>query len=76
MNDRSNNDPFDRAPDDTYVEAGTDNRQRDAQGRIAAPADMTDREIAEETLLNMRGLADLLNGIAANPMIRAMVPGL
>lgn len=39
-------------------------------------SDLTDREIAEETLTLLRGFADALEAISSNPMMRAMVPGL
>ncbi len=36
---------------------------------------MTDREIAEETLILMRAFADMLMQIGNNPMVAAMMPG-
>lgn len=36
-------------------------RPRDEQGRLFI-SDMTDREVLEETLLNSRKVADLVNG--------------
>lgn len=51
------------------------NPTTDAKGRTI-PAEMTDREIAEETLLRLRNFDDVLEGIAANPMMRAMMPGM
>lgn len=37
---------------------------------------MTDRAIAEETLLMLRQTSDAIEKLAQNPMIRAMIPGL
>lgn len=48
---------------------------RDGQGRIVA-ADMTDREIAEESLILLRAFADALSVIGNNPMLGAMMPNL
>lgn len=36
--------------------------------------DMTDREIAEETLTLLRTFRDALQAISQNPMLRAMMP--
>jgi hypothetical protein len=40
------------------------------------PIDMNDREIAEESLMLLRGFRDALMGAAQNPMVGAMLPGL
>lgn len=37
---------------------------------------MNEREIAEETLLLLRAFTDIFEGIARNPMLAAMIPGL
>jgi hypothetical protein len=47
---------------------------RDDVGR-KLPAYMTDREIAEESLILLRGFYDALTALSASPMA-AMVPGL
>lgn len=39
-------------------------------------AEMTDREIAEETLAYLRALGDALQAAGKNPMLRAMIPSL
>lgn len=36
--------------------------------------DMTDREIAEETLILLRGFSDAFMAISSNPMLSAMLP--
>lgn len=36
--------------------------------------EMTDREIAEETLAMLRAFGDALEAATSNPMIRAMMP--
>jgi hypothetical protein len=38
--------------------------------------EMTDREIAEETLILLRAFADAFQQATQNPMMAAMIPGL
>lgn len=38
------------------------------------PKTMTDREIAEESLVYLRAFADALSAVASNPFMGAMVP--
>jgi hypothetical protein len=38
--------------------------------------DMTEREIAEESLILLRAFADAFAAATANPMVAAMMPGL
>lgn len=45
----------------------------DAKGRTL-PEAMTERDLLEEMVLNMRGLADMLEEIGKNPMLKAMMP--
>lgn len=37
---------------------------------------MTDRELAEETLMWLRTVADTLESMSSNPMVRMMMPNL
>lgn len=65
---------------DTYREASNhtpeaDNLPRDDHDRPAIHA-LTDRAIAEETLMWLRGFADTLQAAGDNPMLRAMIPSL
>lgn len=48
---------------------------RDGNGRIVV-ADMTEREILEETLILLRAFSDALSVLGSNPMLGAMIPGL
>jgi hypothetical protein len=50
-------------------------RPTDAKGRLRHDV-MTDREIAEETLVTLRALADVLEAVGQSPMAAAMMPGL
>lgn len=47
----------------------------DEKGRVLVNK-MSDRAIAEETLLLLRAFTDIFEGIARNPMLAAMIPGL
>ena len=38
------------------------------------PQDMTDREIAEETLVSMRAILDVFAALGSHPMAAAMMP--
>jgi len=40
------------------------------------PFEMTDREIAEETLAILRTFAQTFMAMSQNPMLRAMMPGM
>lgn len=47
----------------------------DMQGRPAVSS-MSDRELAEETVLMLRQFADAISALAANPMVKTMLPGM
>lgn len=47
----------------------------DVKGRQHV-SEMTDRQIAEETLHLMRAFSDVLSAIGSNPVAAAMIPGL
>lgn len=55
--------------------ANTQARPIDGKGRPLASS-MTDREMAEETLILLRAFGDALAVISSNPMLGAMVPGI
>lgn len=46
----------------------------DEKGR-RLPDDMTDRELLTELVVNMRAIADAVDGLAESPMVRAMMNG-
>lgn len=48
---------------------------QDAQGRIVV-GELTDRQIAEETLVYLRAFADAFSAATKNPMMRAMLPNI
>jgi hypothetical protein len=50
-----------------------DLRERDEKGRIALHL-MSERELMEESVTSMRALADVLESIGQNPMLKAMMP--
>lgn len=56
------------------VAAGDDGRPIDGRNRTLA-ATMTDREIAEESLILLRAFGDALQALGDNPMLRAL-PGM
>jgi hypothetical protein len=64
------------APLDAYGRT-RDGRSVDVSGRINVP-ELTDREIAEETLATLRQIADVISQIGANPgsMMARFMPGM
>jgi hypothetical protein len=46
----------------------------DTKGRMV-PAEMTDRQIAEETLILLRAFGDVISALGQNPMAVAMLGG-
>jgi hypothetical protein len=64
---------FEDSTQEEYAAAAE--RPTDAKGRLLHTA-MTDREIAEEVLVTLRALADVLEAVGQSPMAAAMMPGL
>lgn len=64
---------FEDSTQDEYATATE--RPKDDKGRLRHDV-MTDREIAEETLVTLRALADVLEAVGKSPMAAAMMPGL
>jgi len=64
------------APLDLYARERK-GRPVDESGRISVP-ELTDREIAEETLATLRQIADVISQIGANPssMMARFMPGM
>lgn len=59
---------------DEYREAvAEDTRACDPKGRPLAHL-MSDREIAEESVILLRAFGDALEALGQNPMLRAMMP--
>ena len=56
-----------------YADKG-DPRQTDAKGR-PHPDTMSDRDLLVELVVNMRAVADAVDGLADSPMVRAMMSG-
>lgn len=54
--------------------APTENRETDAKGRILI-ADLTDSEKLTEIVTTMREIADALESMGNNPMLKALLPG-
>lgn len=66
---------FEDSTQDEYAAAHTDDRPKDHKNRLLHNV-MTDREIAEEILVTVRALADVLEAVGQSPMAAAMAPGL
>lgn len=52
-----------------------DPRKRNEQGQIVDVRLMTEREIAEETLILLRAFGEALQAVGQSPMVRA-IPGM
>lgn len=65
------------APEQDVYGRQLNGRTFDAGGRIMVP-ELSDREIAEETLATLRQIADVISQIGANPtsMMARFMPGM